>query len=594
MDANANVCFEVSWEVCNKVGGIFTVVASKAMQMMSNYQKYWLIGPYFPKKAFGLFEETLAPEECRPCLEQLKKEGIEVHAGKWLVKGNPNVLLIDFTNFAAQKNDIKRKLWDDYKIDSLNTEWFDFDEPVVFATAAGRVIEVLSKIMNQKTVAQFHEWLVGAGLLYLKSRKAKVGTVFTTHATTLGRAIAMTDMNLYEILGKINPDENAKSRGPSVYAKHLLEKAAAKNADVFTTVSEITGIEAEKILGRKPEVLLFNGLDMEKFPTFEEAAVKHKQFKARIKQFLSYYFLPYQNFDLANTLIYFLAGRYEFTDKGVDVCIEALGKLNEKLKAEKSAKTIVAFFWIPGNIRAIKPELLENKTYFLDLKDSVDDETEVLKTRLLYLLMTKQEINAQTLFDPEFMQEVRPKVLRLSRKGTPPVSTHDLYNEQDDAILNAFKKANLFNKPEDRVKVIFYPIYLTGADGLLDTSYYESMQGAHLGIFPSYYEPWGYTPLEAAALGVSSVTTDLAGFGRYLCAECEQGKYPGIFVLKRFGKKHEEIVNDMTAIMYFFAGLIPQERVANKMAAQKLAATADWKRFVERYIEAHNLAVSKI
>ena len=589
MDAKADIFFEVSWEVCNKVGGIFTVVASKAPQIMNHYKDYWLVGPYFPKKAFGVFEEVVVPEHCRECFERLKQQGIEVHTGKWLVKGTPNVMLVDFTNFSAQKNDIKRKLWDDYKIDSLHTDWFDFDEPVVFATAAGKVIEeFLHMYEGKKVVAQFHEWLSAAGLLHLKSGKANVGTVFTTHATTLGRSIASTDKNLYEVLDRINPDENAKNRGASVYAKHLLEKAAAKHADVFTTVSEITGIESEKLLGRKPDVLLMNGLDMEKFPTFEEASVKHKLFKARIKQFLTYYFFPYQSFDMENTLIYFLAGRYEFTDKGVDVCIQALGKLNEKLKEEKSKKTIVCFFWIPGNIRAIKPDLLENKTYFLDLKDSIDDETDLLKTRILSLLITKGEITRETLLDAEFMQEVKPKILRLSRKGTPPVSTHDLFDEQSDAILNAFRQASLFNRTEDRVKVVFYPIYLTGADGLLDTSYYESMQGSHLGIFPSYYEPWGYTPLEAAALGVSSVTTDLSGFGRYICAECEESKYPGVFVLKRFKRTNEEIISDLANIMYYFAHLSTQERVTNKMAAQKVAATADWKLFVERYIEAHN------
>ena len=589
MDAKADIFFEVSWEVCNKVGGIFTVVASKAPQIMNHYKDYWLVGPYFPKKAFGVFEEVVVPEHCRECFERLKQQGIEVHTGKWLVKGTPNVMLVDFTNFSAQKNDIKRKLWDDYKIDSLHTDWFDFDEPVVFATAAGKVIEeFLHMYEGKKVVAQFHEWLSAAGLLHLKSGKANVGTVFTTHATTLGRSIAAADKNLYEVLDRINPDENAKNRGASVYAKHLLEKAAAKHADVFTTVSEITGIESEKLLGRKPDVLLMNGLDMEKFPTFEEASVKHKLFKARIKQFLTYYFFPYQSFDMENTLIYFLAGRYEFTDKGVDVCIQALGKLNEKLKEEKSKKTIVCFFWIPGNIRAIKPDLLENKTYFLDLKDSIDDETDLLKTRILSLLITKGEITRETLLDAEFMQEVKPKILRLSRKGTPPVSTHDLFDEQSDAILNAFRQASLFNRTEDRVKVVFYPIYLTGADGLLDTSYYESMQGSHLGIFPSYYEPWGYTPLEAAALGVSSVTTDLSGFGRYICAECEESKYPGVFVLKRFKRTNEEIISDLANIMYYFAHLSTQERVTNKMAAQKVAATADWKLFVERYIEAHN------
>ena len=594
MNPNADMVFEVSWEVCNKVGGIFTVVSSKALSMMQCYDFYYLVGPFFPKKAFGVFEETVVPEECKTAAENLKKQGVECHWGTWLVKGNPRVILIDFTQFSSQKNEIKRKLWDEYHVDSLYTEWFDFDEPVVFATAAGKVIEELSRVYAQKkVVAQFHEWLTGAGLLYLKSRKIPVGTVFTTHATTLGRTIAATDMNLYEVLDVVHPDECAQTRGAGVFAKHMLEKAAAQHASVFTTVSEITGLEAEKILGRKPDVLLLNGLDMDKFPTFEEASVKHRLFKNRIKQFLTYYFFPHYAFDLANTLIYFLAGRYEFTDKGVDVCIEALGKLNERLKKEKSTKTVVTFFWIPGNIRAIKTDLLEDKTAFFDVKDSLDDAAEDMKTNILYTLLTKKKISEESVFDSDFVQDIKPKLLRMRKQGNPTLTTHDLFDETTDQILAAFRACSLFNREEDRVKVVFYPIYLTGADGLLDAGYYESMQGSHLGIFPSYYEPWGYTPLEAAALGVASVTTDLAGFGRYVLSQGKQSSQQGIFVLPRYKRTREQIITDLANMLYVFSQLPTQDRINNKITAHKLSRTADWKNFIQYYIEAHNLAVSK-
>lgn len=597
MEKKADIICEVSWEVCNKVGGIFTVVQSKALQTMAHYDgNYFLIGPYFTKKVFGIFDEKLPPDNCRACFDELKNEGIECHFGTWLIKGNPDVILVDFHNFAKNKNDIKRALWDAYKIDSLNTEYFDFDEPVVWAWAVGRVIEKLAEAFSdKKLVAQFHEWLSAAGLLYLKHKNIKVGTVFTTHATTLGRTIANTDRDLYGLLDKINPDVEAANSGACVLAKHQTEKNAANSADVFTTVSEITGIESEKLLGRKPDVLLLNGLDMAKFPTFEEASIKHKLFKNRIYQFLFYYFFPYYSFDISKTLIYFLAGRYEFRDKGVDVFISALGRLNERLKSEKSDRTIVTFFWVPGNIKAIKQDLLENKTYFLDVKDTVDDAADEIKNKITYLLISKNEITSKSVFSEDFFQDITPKVRRISRKGVPPLSTHELYNEDSDSILNAFKAAGLFNTEQDRVKVIFYPIYLSGADGLLDTSYYESMQGSHLGVFPSYYEPWGYTPLEGGALGVSSVTTDLAGFGRYLCQNgCTKEKYPGIFVLERFRKSYDEIVTGLTDILYRFAHTSLQERVENKIMAQKVAATADWKFFIENYINAHNLAVKKV
>lgn len=596
VDAAAKVVCEVSWEVCNKVGGIYTVVASKAAEMVKRYgERYFLVGPYFPQKAVGVFEESVPPAECKKCFEDLKKEGIDVHTGTWLVKGSPRVMLIDFTEFAKQKNDVKRVLWEKFGIDSLNTEYYDFDEPVLWSWATGRVLEELQHVWKNGMVAQFHEWLAGAGLLYLRAKKAQVGTVFTTHATTIGRVLSSADVNIYTMLDKINADEEARKRGSGVWAKHLLEKACAKNAGVFTTVSEITGIEAEKFLGRKPDVLLFNGLDLEKFPTFEQASLKHRLFKARMKEFLLYYYFPYYNFDLDNTLLYFLAGRYEFRDKGIDVYIQALAQLNERLKKQKDSKTIVAFIWVPGNIKSIRPQLLENKTYFTDIRDSVDDLHDEIKNKMLYLLVAQKPITNDSLLDGEFLQEMKPKLRRFTaRKGFPPISTHELYDEDKDAIMTSLLASGLDNSPDDKVKVVFYPIYLTGADGLLDTSYYESMQGCHLGIFPSYYEPWGYTPLEAAALGVSSVTTDLAGFGRYLCTECKQGKYPGIFVLKRFGRSDHEIVNDLTNTMEQYANFTQHERVENKIMAQRVAATADWKFFADRYIEAHNLALERL
>ncbi|VVB80993.1 Glycogen synthase [uncultured archaeon] len=595
MESKAEMCFEVSWEVCNKVGGIFTVVQSKILPMQEYYGAgYFLVGPYFPKKAWGIFEERLPPDECRSAFERLKKEGIDVHFGTWITKGNPDVFLVDFTNFSAQKDDIKRNLWDWYQIDSLSTEWFDFDEPVTWAYAVGRLLEELSHVYDKRIVAQFHEWLAGAALLYLRHNKVKIGTVFTTHATTLGRALAMLERDIYEQLESIDSDNEAKRLGPSVWAKHLLEKQSAQNAHVFTTVSEITGIEAEHFLGRKPDVLLFNGLDMSKFPSFEDASLKHKLFKNRIKQFLMYYFFPYYNFDIDNTLIYFIAGRYEFHDKGVDVFIKALGRLNDQLKEEKCEKTIVAFFWIPGNIKSIRPELLESRSYFSDIKDSIDDVHEDVHNRLLYMLMAGKEVSKELLFGDDFLQDLKPKLKRLSKQGVPPIATHFLYDENKDAIMTSLIDAGLDNAQDDVVKVVFYPIYLSGADGLLDTSYYESMQGSHLGVFPSYYEPWGYTPLEAAALGVSSLTTDLSGFGQYIRKECAQQKYPGVFVLPRFKKSTEEIVAALTDMMSRFAHFTTKERIENKIVAQKMAASADWKLFIKNYIEAHNKAVEKL
>ncbi len=595
MMPKAKNCFEVSFEVCNKVGGIYTVVSSKARQMIKQYGKdnYCTIGPYFPKKAYGVFEETMPPENMKVAFDKLRLEGIDCHYGTWLVTGNPKAILIDFAPYTKKTEEIKRELWDKWKLDTLGSSYYDVDEPLVWAYSVGRTLEELNGTCEGPCVAHCHEWLAGATVLYLKSRNVPMGTVFTTHATMLGRTLTSEHINIYNNLKNIDPEAEAKKRGQGLWAKWQVEKLCAQNADAFTTVSEITGIEAEHFLGRKPDVLLFNGLDMEKFPTFEESSVRHKLFKNKIYDFVSFHFFPYYSFDLDNTLVFFLSGRYEFHDKGIDVFVRALGRLNDKLKEDKSEKTIVAFIWVPGNIRGIKAELLENKTMFTDLREYIHDNMEEVQHNIITSFVGNKELTNETIFGKDMREEIKRKVLRLKRKGTPPIITHDLYEEEKDMIYRTLLDVGLDNQEDDRVKVVYYPIYLTGADGLLNLSYYESMQGSHLGVFPSIYEPWGYTPLEAAALGVPSVTSDLAGFGKYICTECDIGTSKGIWTLHREGKNDDEVTEELAQVMHDYALLSKQARIMNKIAARAIAEKCDWKEFISRYIEAHDLAVSK-
>lgn len=589
----ADYFFEVSWEVCNKVGGIYTVITSKIRPMIERYgEKYFTIGPFFPKNIRGVFEEKVPPSELKGIFGRLEKEGITCYFGKWLVEGEPNTILIDFSSFAAKTNEVKCEIWKNFGIDSLGTQFYDFDEPIVWSYACGKLIEEFRKENPERIiVAQFHEWLSGGGLLYLKQRNIPVATVFTTHATTLGRCLCGHGANIYEVWDKIDPDSKAKEYG--VQAKHMTEKQCALNADAFTTVSETTGNESEHLLGKKPDMILPNGLDIGKFPTFEEASIKHKLFKRRIKEFILYYFFPYQSFDLDQTLFYFLCSRYEFHAKGIDIFIESLGKVNERLKKENSEKTIVTFLWVPGNVKGIKQEILENRMNFEDIKDDVEDRTEEIRDRIISLIVSQKDINEKSLFDEEFLLKGRRCTMKFLKTGEPPVTTHDLYDEQENQVLKAIREAGLLNRKEDRVKIIFYPIYLSGADGLLDLSYYEAIQGAHLGVFPSYYEPWGYTPLEAAALGVPAVTTDLAGFGLYIKHKAQRSKYQGIYILDRMGKKKEEEVEALTKILYDYSKLSKADRTKNKIEAKRLSLLIDWEKLVKFYVEAHNLAVRK-
>ena len=583
--------FEVSWEVCNKVGGINTVLISKAAKLIEIYKDaYCLIGPYFASKA-SEFEEIMPKPEYREVFDKLKKERIICHYGKWLIKGEPYAILIDFPRDKEKIDRIKKELWDSFKIDSLRAG-YDYDEPLIWGYCVGQLLQQLLQVIpkNKKIAAQFHEWLAGPALLYLKKNKIEIATIFTTHATVLGRTLANNGIDFYSILNKM--DKQKEVYKYCIEAKHMVEKCSAQNANVFTTVSEITGIEAEHFLERKPDILLPNGLDMEKFPTFEEESIEHKKQREKIKEFLLYYFFPYYTFDIRDVLFYFIAGRYEFKDKGIDIFIKALGKLNQKLKEEKSKKTIVSFIWVPANVKKIREELLESKTYFNDIKDFMDDEINDIKHNIIYSIVSKNKIKDDTLFEEDIILELKKKVARLKMNGAPPLVTHYLHDE-NDIIFRSMKEVGLNNLEEDKVKVVFYPIYLSGADRLLDLSYYEAMQGSHLGIFPSFYEPWGYTPLEAAGLGVSSVTTDLAGFGRFIDQLEKSKDNPGIFVLKRLGKNDEDVVNKAAAIMHNFSQLPKYERIANKMEARRLASTCDWKFLINNYIMSHNLAIEK-
>lgn len=584
--------FECSWEVCNKVGGIYTVVKSKAAITNQRYKNYFLVGPYFEEKAKVEFQKKPAPKELSKAFSELKKANLTCYYGTWNIEGEPNVILIDFSGFVGNKNYIKETLWNDYNIDSLESGW-DFDEPVIWSVAVGKLIEKLSvSYNNKKIVSHFHEWMAGAALLYLKKHGSKVATVFTTHATMLGRSIAGTGRPLYEILEKINPEEEAYKL--KVQAKFLTERACAQNADIFTTVSEITAIEAEKILGRKPEVLVLNGLDIAKFPSVEEASIRHVTNRDKIREFITFYFFPYYTFEIKHTIIFFILGRYEFRNKGIDIFIKALANLNEKLKKENSKRTIVAFFWIPQETHGIKTEQLENKNYYRHIENFVKYNSEEILSNIVYDLVCNQTISQERILSKDFLNALKKDLMRFRRSGNPPICTHNLKDEGNDAIVRSLIESGLDNKEDDPVKAILYPVYLDGSDGLINLPYYDSMSGCHLGIFPSYYEPWGYTPLEAAALAVPSVTSDLAGFGRFIAKKVKDNMDDGIFNLKRFNVPEQDTVTRFTELLYDFSKRDKHQRSDNKVNAIELSKLADWKFFIRNYINAHNKAVDKV
>ncbi len=595
VDIDNNIfLIESSWEVCNKVGGIYAVVSSKADQMVKKYKdNYILIGPYFEKKAAAEFTSLKAPDFIQKVIDKFKKNNVILHYGVWYIKGKPKVLLVDFKSKMSEKNAIKTELWNSFKVDSLFSK-FDFEEPVVWSYTVGMIVEELYKSLMEKdsslkVVLHSHEWLSGSSILYLKKYNSNVKTVFTTHATMLGRTISGAWGNLYDIIEKINPDETAKKL--NVVDKHSLEKATALYSDIFTTVSEITGFEAEKILGRKPDIIVPNGLDFSSFPDNELVSIKHRIYREKIREFLIPYFFPYYTFDLEHTLLVYISGRYEFSNKGIDVFIKSLGLLNEEMKRKNDKRTIVVFFFIPANITSIRYDLLESKSLFEDVQDEINDYSEKIEKNIIYGFAERKTPEQLNLFDEEFIFKLKKMLLNFKKEGLPPLSTHHIVDEDNDLIIRNFRDNGLLNREEDKVKVVFYPGYLSSSDGLLNLDYYPAVMGCHLGVFPSYYEPWGYTPMESAGYAVPSITTDLSGLGAYMIKKNIPEK--GIWILRRKNKNFLEISEDLKNIIKNYSDLSHDERIEKKHEAFHTSRIFDWKKLVKNYFEAHKKALEK-
>lgn len=582
-------CFEVSWEVGNKVGGIYTVVTSKAARMMECYPDgYFLVGPYFsPEQAKRELERVEVPDWLHVVSGRLERKGIPVHLGRWKIKGSPPVILVDFRAWWPRLNEIKAKLWEWYRIDSLDAA-HDFDEPLVWSWAVGQLLEEAAREAGE-TVFHFHEWLTGGALLYLTHARRDAPTVFTTHATVAGRALANRGIDLYRMRAAI--DAEAAARDLFVHAKHGVEKASALQCDVFTTVSAVTAGEAEQFLGRRPEVLLPNGLDIGTYPPISRQLARHEEEKRALWDFAAYFFFPFYRFSLTDTLFYYTASRYEFRDKGIDILIAALGRLNETLKKKRSRQTVVTFFWVPGAAAGPVPEVIARRRAYREF---------VKETRLRGRPPGPEEVG-------KYLESPRPALISKlnfkaiaalralsDQRGGAPSTTH-LLADPNDKILAEFRAHRLLNRAEDRVKVVFYPVYLVKGDEFLNLGYHKSLQAGHFGLYPSYYEPWGYTPLETAALGVPALATDLSGFGQYLLSEGRERseKYPGIFILRRARRSDREAVEELAGFLTEFASWSRRDRHRNAARARELAELADWKFFIRHYLEAHRLALAK-
>ena len=536
--------FESSWEVCNKVGGIYTVLSTRAKTLQDEMKDHIIfIGPdcWTESSSPYFIEDESLFSAWR--LKAQAEEGLKMKIGRWDVPGKPIAVLVDFQPFYAEKDQIYGQLWADFKVDSLHA-YGDYDEANMFSYAAAKVVEsfyhyYLSR--DARVIYHGNEWMTCLGLLYIKKQVPEIATIFTTHATSIGRSIAGNNKPLYEYLWAYNGDQMAAEL--NMQSKHSIEKQTAHFVDCFTTVSDITALECKELLDKPVDFVLPNGFENDFVPKGSTFTAKRKQARKRLLRVANA--LTGDCFD-DDTLIVSTSGRYEFRNKGIDVFIEAINRLRF---SEKLNKKVVAFIEVPG---------------------WVGGPREDLQARLRH----------EETFDSPLSH---------------PVYTHWLHNQDNDCVLGLMNSLGMNNEKDSRVKLIFVPCYLTGHDGIFDLSYYDIVLGNDLCVYPSYYEPWGYTPLEAVAFKVPCITTDLAGFG--LWANQVKGSdseiEDGVKVVHRTDYNYADVAESIKKTIETFASFSATEVKTCRANAEKLSRKALWSKFIVYYHEAYHAALNK-
>lgn len=517
--------FETSWEVCNKVGGIYTVLSSRALTMQNLFaDNVIFIGPYIQTDKLPIdFTPTAELNVLKDYL--IRTKGLTIKTGRWNIPGNPIAVLVDFRPVFDNKNQIYGNMWAEFGVESLHA-YGDYDEASMFGYATGVVVEAFVECYNLRerhTIAHFNEWMTAFGLLYLKKYCPHIKTLFTTHATTIGRSIAGNGKPLYDYLDAYNGNQMAQEL--NVEAKHSAEKTAAHLADCFTTVSDITARECEALLDKKPDVVTPNGFDNSFVPTRTQYTPKRNKAKAMLQSLAE----RTLGFELTDEHIFVgISGRYEYKNKGIDVFIDVMNRLNH---SQELNKKILAFIIVPA---WVKENCYTNSRF----------------------------------------------------------ATSALVNEDSDLTLNYIRQHNFGNTPDSKVKIIFVPTYLNGNDGALNTPYYDILIGLDMTLFPSYYEPWGYTPMESAAFGIPTVTTSLAGFGQWVSTS-PIGINNGIAVVNRTDGNYFEVVQNIANEVICFSKKSDEEKLIVSKRAKAITDKALWENFFDKYLEAYDFAFNR-
>lgn len=591
--------FEVSTEVANRVGGIYSVIKSKAPVTVKEFKsRYCLIGPLNYKSA-AIEVEELTPNNVfmKEALEAMSGRGIRYLYGRWLIEGAPRVLLFDTSSAAHFLNEWKSDLWSVAGIPAPPSDTETNDAILLGYIVAWFLGEYVSKDLESAVVAHFHEWLAGVALPLCRQRKIDVTTVFTTHATLLGRYLCAGSVDFYNNLKNFDVDAEAGARG--IYHRYCMERSAAHTCDVFTTVSHITAYEAEHLLKRKPDGVLPNGLNVVKFSAVHEFQNLHATSKEKINEFVRGHFHGHYDFEVDDTLYFFISGRYEFRNKGVDMFIESLARLNHRMKAEGSKKTVVVFIIMPAATHSYTVETLKGQAVIKALNDTVSEIQERIGKRIFEYCARHTDPNDKNLLNMDHLITgndkvvLKRRVFALRRNTLPPIVTHNMADDENDPILNQIRRVQLFNHPSDRVKIVFHPEFLNSNNPILPLDYEDFVRGCHLGVFPSYYEPWGYTPAECTVMGVPSITTNLSGFGCYMEDLIENSSDYGIYVVDRRKMGIDDSVNQLVDHMYDFTTKSRRHRINQRNRTERLSDLLDWKRMGLEYIKARQLALRR-
>ncbi|XP_059481247.1 glycogen [starch] synthase isoform X1 [Neocloeon triangulifer] len=593
-------CFETAWEAANKVGGIYTVIRSKAFVSTEEMgEHYCLLGPYKEHCARTEIEEMEFPNNSplNVAVRKLRDQGYKVHTGTWLVDGNPQIILFDIGSGAWKLDHFKHELWETCHLGIPHLD-IEANDAVILGYMVAEFIAEFRKAAEElsdikpRVVAHFHEWQAGVGLIALRTRHVEVATVFTTHATLLGRYLCAGSTDFYNNLGTFNVDEEAGKR--QIYHRYCMERAATHLSHVFTTVSEVTGLEAEHLLKRKPDFITPNGLNVKKFSALHEFQNLHAMAKEKINDFTRGHFYGHYDFDLDKTLYFFIAGRYEFGNKGADVFIESLARLNHYLKAANSDTTVVAFLIFPAKTNNFNVESLRGAAVTKSLRETINSIQQKMSKRLYEICLQGKLPSTNDLLLKEDTVKLKRCIYALQRDGLPPVTTHNIVDDWNDPVLNGVRRCQLFNTVHDRVKVVFHPEFLSSTNPLFGLDYEEFVRGCHLGVFPSYYEPWGYTPAECTVMGIPSITTNLSGFGCFMQEHVADPMSYGIYVVDRRYISLESTIRQLAQYMFDFSRLNRRQRIIQRNRTERLSDLLDWRNLGIYYRQARMRALKNV